>query len=291
MKKNQVILFYYNREQKHHTRLIKALYDSYVGLKSLFETQYFTRNTRLNQRADYLVFAGMIRGEGNIYKWCQTHNKPFFYLDHAYLNRGYNTANPENEWFRITDSKFLWNTLEHRTQERWNQYFSASYPIRPQRTQGKHILVLPPSLATQFIFPNSKSWLDQSLKSIQQYSDKPIVVREKPTQHILGTNNQIIRPLRFDHEKTIEEELEDAYAVVTYNSGVTVEATIMGVPVICDQNNAAAPISNRLEHLANLSLNDSLTESWLYQLVHHQYSTKEILNGTVWQWLLPKGKI
>jgi hypothetical protein len=289
MNQKRIILFYYNRAQTHHTRLINALHDSYPGLKALFETNSFTRNSRLNQRADYIVFAGMIRGDGNIYNWCRNHNKAFFFLDHAYLNRGYNTANPENEWFRITDSEFLWNKIEHRTQERWNQYFSASYPLLPHRTQGKHILVLPPSKATQFIFPNSKSWLDQSLKSIQQYSDKPIVVREKPTQHVLGINNQIIRPLRFDHEKTIEKELEDAYAVVTYNSGVTVEAAIMGIPVICDQNNAAAPISNRIEQLANLSFH--ARESWLYQLVHHQYRTKEIMDGTVWQWLLPNGKI
>jgi len=284
-----LLIFYKNPKQNRHERLIEILYNSCPYEKKLYSTDKFGANARLNQRAAGIVFAGMIRGEGLIYKWCKQNRKRFFYLDHAYLNRGYNLNDPENEWFRITDSDFLWNKMEHKTADRWNQYFNFDYPLKPWRLRGRNILVLPPSQATQYIFPKSKLWLDHNLRLIQKYTDKPIVVREKPTQQIIGTNNQIIKPLKFDHAKTIEQELEDAYAVVTYNSGVTVQAAIDGIPIICDQNNAAAPITSKIEEINSPMFGER--EQWLYQLVHHQYRTKEMMDGSVWQWLIPNGKI
>lgn len=284
-----MLIFYKNPRQNRHERLIEILYNSYTGDKKLFTTDTFGSNARMNQRASGLVFAGMIRGEGLIYKWCKQNRKRFFYLDHAYLNRGYNLANPDNEWFRVTDSDFLWNKMDHTTADRWNQYFSDQYPLKPWKRKGKNILVLPPSQATQYIFPKSKLWLDHTLRLIKKHTTKPIIIREKPTQQIISTTNQIIKPLKFDHAKTIEQELEDAYAVVTYNSGVTVQASIEGIPVFCDQNNAASPITNRVEDIENPIFYER--EKWLHQLVHHQFRTKEMLDGSIWQWLIPDGKI
>jgi len=83
--------------------------------------------------------------------------------------------------------------------------------------------------------------------------------------------------------------LEDAFAVVTYNSGVTVQATLEGIPIICDQNNAASPISNRIEEINSPVFGPR--EQWLHQLVHHQYRTREMMDGTVWQMLIPDGKL
>ncbi len=284
-----MLIFYKNPKQNRHERLIEILYNSCPYEKKLYNTEKFSANARLNQRASGIVFAGMIRGEGLIYKWCKQNRKRFFYLDHAYLNRGYNTGDPDNEWFRITDSDFLWNKMDHKTSERWDQYFAATHTLKPWRLKGKNILVLPPSQATQYIFPKSKLWLDHTVRLIKKYTDKNIIIREKPTQQIIGTNNQIIKPLKFEHTNTIEEELENAFALVTYNSGVTVQATLEGIPVICDQNNAASPITNRIEEINSPLFQPR--EPWLYQLVHHQYRTREMIDGKVWQSLIPNGKL
>lgn len=284
-----MLIFYKNPKQNRHERLIETLYKSCPYDKKIFTTDTFNANARLNQRASAIVFAGMIRGDGLIYKWCKQNNKRFFYLDHAYLERGYNTGNPSNEWFRITDSDFLWNKMEHRTAERYNDFFVPKYLLKPWRTTGQNILVLPPSEATKYIFPKTKLWLDHTLRVIKKYTDKPVVVREKPTQHIISPSNQIIKPLKFTHTNTIEQELENAWAVVTYNSAVTVQATIEGIPVICDQNNAAAPITNQLHNIDKPVFVDR--EPWLHQLVYHQFRTIEMMNGAVWQMLIPDGKI
>lgn len=285
MRRDRITIFYYNREQKHHTRLIKALHSSCPGLKTLFETRDFTRNVRLNQRADHVVFAGMIRGEGNIYKWCRDNNKRFFYLDHAYLERGYNQYNPASEWMRITDSAFTWNKLEVRDGTRWNKHFAAKHQLRPWNSnQDKpNILVLPPSIATQFLFPESSNWLNQMSRKLASVTKKNIVVREKPMQPVLDVRNQIVDRVRYDHALTIEEELDQAAAVVTFNSAVAVEAIIRGIPVIGHATAACAPMNTDMDKLEDAP--EPPREAWLHQLVHHQYRTDEIINGTVWKML------
>lgn len=283
-----MIVFYRNPLQTRHKRIIENLYNSCPWGKKLLDTNTFGANLRLNQKAKLIVFAGMIRGDGLIYKWCRQNGKRFFYIDHAYLKRGYNT-DPDNEWFRVTDSDFLWNKMESRGRERWDEHFASHYSIQPWRLgKGKNILVLPPSQATQYLFPKSKLWLDQTVRTIKRYTDKPIVIREKPTQQIISANNQVIKPLKYEHDKTIEAELDDAYALVTYNSGVTVDALIKGIPVFCDQNNAAAPMSLNIEDIGVHTLKDR--EAWLHQLVYHQFLTREMLNGKIWLDLIPDGK-
>lgn len=285
-----MIVFYKNYSQKKHQRVITHLYDSCPFPKQIFYTNQFSANARINQKADAIVFAGMIRGEGLIYKWCQANRKRFFYLDHAYLNRGYNESDPDNEWFRITDSDFLWNKMEYRSLDRWEKYFSSKHKIQPWRlNKGKNILLLPPSQATQYIFPRSRLWTDHTIRKIKKVTDKDIIIREKPTQQIIDSNNQIIKPLTFKHDKTIEQELDDAFLVVSYSSGVTVDALLRGIPVICDQNNVAAPMSMKIEEIGSYALKDRMP--WFHQLVHHQFLTKEMITGEVWNYLVPTGKL
>jgi hypothetical protein len=64
-----MIVFYFNKSQPHHVRLIHQMFASCTVDKLILPTESFGRNARINQKAQAIVFAGMIRGEGLIYKW------------------------------------------------------------------------------------------------------------------------------------------------------------------------------------------------------------------------------
>lgn len=283
-----MMLFYFNPEQNNHRRLIEALYNSYPGRKNLFPTTSFARNQRFNTIADYIVFAGMIRGEGNIYKWCVSNNKRFFYVDHAYIDRGYRAGNSELEWMRITDSNFVWNKLERRSDDRWNRFFAARYPLEVwnKNKRKPNILILPPSSATKWLFPESATWLETTLKHASSYSDKNIVIREKPKQPLIDASNKVIGRVLESEEtvRPIEMDLNDASLVVTYNSAVTVQAVVMGIPVISSPNSVASSVSIPWE-----VVNDPYEpprKAWLDQLAYHQFKTAEMMDGTAWRMLL-----
>ena len=287
-----MIVFYFNKEQTHHTRMIQHLHNSFPGEKRLYPTAMFQRNARINQVATIIVFAGMIRGEGMIYQWCKANDKRFLYIDHAYLNRGYDRTNPNSEWMRITDSDFSWNKMEYRPQDRWLQYFADLYPrLNPwHRNRNKpNILLLPPSSATKYLFPDSENWTEQMTRLIKRNSNKEIIIREKPLQPQINNLNQLIGLEKFIHEKTIEQELDDASLVVTYNSAVAVQATILGIPSISHPTGVGHKMSVKWDEIDNPP--EPPRQYWLNQLVYHQYRTQEMIDGTIWKMLLTNAEL
>jgi hypothetical protein len=208
------------------------------------------------------------------------------------MNRGY-SQDPEKEWMRITDSRFAWNGFEEQNPDRFQTIFSGEYPpIKPYRYNNlsEKILILPPSLATQFIFPESRVWLQKVTSFLAKNTHRDIVIREKPIQTKLTPRNMVVEAVKYKHERTREEELADAYAVITYNSAVVVQAAMMGIPVHSHENGCGAPISFNIEDIDNLPP-EPPRRRWLHQLVHHQFRTTEMIDGSLWPMIFKDEKI
>lgn len=278
-----MIVFYINDAKKQHTRLIRSMYRSYIGDRRLLSTEHFEKNLFLNENAKMIVFAGMIRGEGLIYKWCMENKKDFLYMDHAYLNRGYNSSNPKDEWMRVTQNGFVWNKNVPETGERWKKHFDKKHPLHNwRRNLGKNILVLPPSKATQYLFPDSVHWTNYVVDRLKKIHKAPIVIREKPDQvQIDPLTNSVTGREVHHHTRSIDSEIADAKVIVAYNSAVPITGIIQGVPCITSPQSAAYPMSTPEELWESLPEPNRLP--WLWQLVNHQFTAEEFKNGIFWE--------
>lgn len=278
-----MILFYLNNRNKHYSRIIRNLYRSYPGDKHLQSTNKFTVDNKLHSLVDVIVFAGMLRGEGLIYKYCKENNKNFIYIDHAYIDRGYDAGDSHNEWMRLTYNSFTWSGYIEESNDRWENYFEKKYPLSPWNSNnGNKILVLPPSEATKALFPESVEWMENTLSEISKRTRLPIHIREKPDQPIVNLEtNEVIDRKKFSHENTIEQDIMEAKLIVTFNSAVPVLGTIKGIPCYCSPQASAYPISINLDNIDNPP--EPNRQSWLNQLVYHQYNTFEMKNGKVWE--------
>lgn len=286
-----MILFYLNSKNKSQARIIRNLYRNYPSVKQLQATSRFNPANKLNEDAKLIVFAGILRGEGLIYKYCKENNKNFLYVDHAYLERGYNLKESASEWMRITPNAFTWSKNQIESSDRWNQYFANKYQLSPwNRNNGSYILALPPSDATKAMFPESSEWMEKTLAEISQKSNLPIRIREKPLQVQVDLNtNQVIGGRNIVHKNTVEADMLGAKLIVTFNSAVPVLGTILGIPCYCSPYAAAYPMNIDLNHINDPT--EPNRQEWLNQLAHHQYTSEEMKNGTVWQLLkkyLPK---
>lgn len=279
-------LFYLNNKNTQQSRIIRNLFRSYPGEKHIQNTSVFPNNQALNSRASVIIFAGILRGDGLIYRYCKNNNKNFLYVDHAYLNRGYNTANSAKEWMRITPNGFNWSVNLAETSERWNQFFKDKFTLTTWNSHnGKKILVLPPSEATKSIFPESVEWTNNAINAIKNITNDEIRIREKPDQPVVDFNtNQILERKSYAHTKTIEEEIMEAKLIVTFNSAVPVMGTILGVPCYCSPYAASYPMNINLQHLNDPP--EPNRQPWLNQLVYHQYNSEEMKNGKMWNMLL-----
>ena len=116
----------------------------------------------------------------------------------------------------------------------------------------------------QIDYHNISSWVDDTIKTLKQYTDRRIKVRWKNDK----------RPLK--------EDIQGAYAVVAHNSAVVVEAIMNGVPVFCDKMNMGVPIG-----LTDFSKIEQPIKpgrlNWIYSLLANQFTMTEIRNGTAWR--------
>jgi len=279
-----MILFYVNSSNLDYARIIKNLFRSYPKEKQIQATHRFDPNNPLHEKADIFVFAGMLRGDGLIYKYCKENNKNFLYLDHAYINRGYKPTTSELEWMRITYNAFTWSYNQLEKNDRWQKHFAEKYPLTAWNSNdGDRILVLPPSEATKFVFPESEEWMRQTLDTLKQKTKLPIHIREKPDQPIVNSSNQVIDRKKFYHQTSIDEDMVKAKLIVTFNSAVPVLGTIKGIPCYCSSHAAAYPMSINLDQLDNPP--EPNRQEWLDQLVYHQYTSFEMKTGKIWDLL------
>lgn len=285
-----MIIVYFNPEQKHHRRILTSMFRSHVSSdKKLIPSNEFNQHMDLNNRAKLLVFAGMIRGEGLIYKWCVDNNKQFLYVDHAYINRGYKANSPTEEWMRVTHNSMTWNQNVHETSERWNYFFKDKHKLSTWcGNKGKNILVLPPSNATKYIFPESERWVNETVEAVRIATKAPVIIREKPEQPLIDSKtNAITGRQTFSHDLSIDEEIARAKVIITYNSAVPVTGIIRGVPCISSIHGAAYPMNTKIKELDNPPEPDR--QGWLNQLVHHQFTGLEIKKGLIWPMLRKYG--
>ena len=86
---------------------------------------------------------------------------------------------------------------------------------------------------------------DKTLETLKANTNRPIIVKNKGYNPIIGYNEdggmKVIG--KDDSPPSGPIDWENAYAIVTYNSNISLEATTKGIPCFTDPHNACAPIS------------------------------------------------
>ena len=120
----------------------------------------------------------------------------------------------------------------------------------------------------------------ETIEKIKRYTDRPIVIREKPRGRGTSGPSEATVPL--------SEDLKDAWVCVTSCSIAAVEAQCMGIPVICDEKSFAKEVGG--QELADIE-NPYFVgcEDWLYSLAYQQFTPEEIANGKAVEILMDKG--
>lgn len=224
---------------------------------------------RYEDSTDPVVLRGIMKHK--IIKRCWEDQRPFLYMDSGYLGNRPNPNNP-NGWKFY--HRVVFNDLQHsdiidRPADRFQQ---LNIKIRPRQNHCKDILIVAPDeKPCAFYDITLKQWLDDTMRTLQQHTDRPIRMRERPASRL---DRKTQRP---------EEWLMDVHAVVTFNSTAATEAILAGVPVfVTAPANAARPVSNTdLSKIETPWFPDSdQVYKWACHLAYGQFRTTELANGT-----------
>jgi hypothetical protein len=221
-------------------------------------------------------FWGVLRGTSNLLKETQ----PYVHFDHAYFGGGHK---PPFSYYRATYCALQNNKIVSRPDDRWNMFADKfNLVVKDWRKSGKHILVLPPTPAIMAV-TDTELWLEETLQQLSFYTDRPIKVRHKPTEMGVLVKPEGIYPagLVIQNEtdkKTFKEDLENCWAVVTYNSMAAMEAVLYGVPAFVDATHCLAPLGNtNLENIDNPKYGK--LQPILNHLSYCQWSLDEMASG------------
>tara|TARA_B100000575_G_scaffold287551_1_gene286086 strand:- start:727 stop:1536 length:810 start_codon:yes stop_codon:yes gene_type:complete len=227
---------------------------------------------------EQLTMYGILAGSGEIYKQCEKENKDFYFMDHGYFTNAHVTPH----WLRITKNKHCQNILQQRPSDRYEKNFKQD--MKPWK-KGKKVLVLPPTNAIGNFF-NTTDWLDKTIKTLKENTDREIDIREKPYNPIVAKDH-VGATVKIETKTVHKSEINwnDYHAMVTYNSNTMVASLTNGVPVFCDPvNSAAAPISETdFSKIETPIYGDRV--ALFSSLAYNNWTLKEMADGTAWRML------
>jgi hypothetical protein len=213
----------------------------------------------------------MLRGimKHKIIKQCWEDKRPFRYMDSGYLgNRpGYRNPHGWKVWHRIVPNNLQHGQVIPRPSDRWNQ---LGLEVANRRRGSTILIVAPDEKPCKFYDIALQSWLDSTIATIQQHTDRPIIIRERNRSRTDRKTNRM------------EHALDDVHAVITFNSIAGTEAILAGVPVFAlAPSNAARPVSNTdLTKIDNPWWPDrDQILAWAYHLAYGQFHIDEFQNG------------
>lgn len=207
-------------------------------------------------------------------KWCWKNNHTFYFMDSGYVGNYSSDDNPHawKLWHRIVKNDVQHDTIIERPDDRWKK---LNYPIH-NRKSGKHILLVTPSeKPCKFYGISRQFWIDETIRLIRKYTDRPIKVREKSprTTRVLST---------------IFSDLEDCHAMITYQSVAAVESVLYGVPAFALAPTAANPVCDHdLALIETPTIQDAdKIHKWAHHLAYGQFHVEELKNGNAYRILM-----
>jgi len=248
----------------------KKMGHSYDGLLASFiqgsggQISNFEREEKSDNE---LVIRGLGGGSRKALKLCNETGRTFYYIDTGYF------GNWKNKYIhRVTKNHVQYQgPILFRDNDRAKRFGWKFKKFQP----GKSILVCPPSEKVMNYFGlNLDEWMSETIATIKKRSDRPIIIRQKPTRTDRVSTNTIQQALS-----------ENIHCLVTYNSIAAVEAMMEGKPAIAVGPNAASAIcETSLENIENprVPYREEM-DAFMHHLAYCQFTVDEMKNGFAWR--------
>ncbi len=218
-----------------------------------------------------IVLRGILKHK--IMKQCWKDGRDFYYMDTGYFGNERTSSNPNGwkYWHRIVKNDLQHRNIIPRPDDRFKKF---NKKFNPWKKSGRKILVAAPDeKPCKFYGVTKDEWVTQTVDTIKQYTDRPVVVRERAAKRIdrIATD-------------TLQAALDnDVYALVTFNSNAATEAIFHGIPAFTlAPANAASPVARQdLSQIETPYYADAdKLYRWACHLAYGQFHVSELKNGT-----------
>jgi len=180
-----------------------------------------------DKHATTFVWWGFLRSTKKLYKRAIERNIDFYFMDHSYFyhkihdTRKAKTDLVKNPFCRVVKNGFVIDKIidtDERGLKNLKQLGDEDFEIRKWKKTGSKIIILPPSFhMCDFLDLKYEDVLNDMINKIKQNTDREIVIRYKKP-------NGVYNP------KSLEEEIKDAWAVVSFQSNAVIKFLLLYNP-------------------------------------------------------------
>lgn len=202
-------------------------------------------------------------------------------------------ADPTSIFLRYSLDGVYYNTNEYANKnsgpEKWNQISQRlGLELKPWRAAGDHILVCGQrDGGWSMKGTDMNQWALDTVKQIRTKTARPIVIRPHPRNPINHHLFAGIPNLKFSRDTTLQQDLNNAWASVFFNSSSCVASVLAGVPVFAsDPDCVAWQIANT--DLAQIEKPlTPVREQWLWDLSAAHWTDEESRAGLIYKKFKP----
>jgi hypothetical protein len=229
----------------------------------------------------------------------QIKNKKFVVVADSNLFLYSNTANPLH-YLRYSFNGVFPNTGIYCDTtidpSRWKKISSdLNISLKDYKTNGSHILLcLQRNGGWSMKDYDVQEWALATIKEIRKYSDRPIIIRghpgDKAAKEYLDPRSTKCRLKNLhnvsfsDFNRSLLQDLKNAWAVVNHNSSPVVGAAIEGYPIFVTD-----PIRSQCKDIANIDFSKienplmSDRQRWVERLSMFHWKFDELKTGECWR--------
>jgi hypothetical protein len=223
---------------------------------------------------DPIVLRGILKHK--IMKRCWFEGRDFYFMDTGYMGNQRGPLNPMGWkfWHRIVKNDLQHDQVIHRPPDRFKK---LAIPVYRWKKGGRKILIAKPDeKPMKFYGLDLDQWLEETIATIKQYTDRPVEVRERVKSR---TDRMITNSLK-------EALDDDVHALVTFNSNAATEAVLYGYPAftLCSTHAAKSVTAQDLSKIETPYYPDlQQVEAWAHHLAYCQFHVSELKDGSAWR--------
>lgn len=233
--------------------------------------------TDKNEKDKPLVLRGIAKRKD--VRRCREEGRDFYYIDTGYLGnfKGPNNMGGVKIWHRIVKNDYQICEIQGKhPKDRWEALTKHDKNLAWtgwKNYDKKILLILPSEKSCKAFNINLDEWVEHTTKTIKQYTDIPIQLKEKGSRSSRNNDNSIYKA--FD---------TGVYATVSLNSIAGLESVLYGIPAFVFAPCAASPLaSSDLSQIMNPFKPDiNLIKRHSWNLAYGQFTEKEIESGYAW---------
>lgn len=221
---------------------------------------------------DLAVTIGWNTTIGKIHVDQNQHGKPSLSFSDGFVLRGWRPGS----YFAVTlNGLHAYGTqIKNMPADRWAK---LKVKLRPwQKNEDGHILIAHQHIEA-FDGHDRQPWFHETIRRLKELTKRQLILRPHPRDRERGA----LPPGVLVSTRSLREDMETARAVVTYDSNISVDALLYGIPVFTAGKTKADPLAcHDIEQIENPSMPDR--QQWAHDLAYGQWSVNELRAGLPW---------